>query len=109
MEKPKLPPPTRTLDDGRNLHLALSPRETYMNRFLTWLFSSFAPQPGEITRSPGQEHVHFFPAGALEDGQAEGWYFADEVEQLHGPYESHEEAETRLTEYAKTLDAAPQG
>lgn len=39
-----------------------------------------------------------------EDGWDVGWYFADETEDLNGPFETHEEAEKALADYVLALD-----
>jgi len=33
-----------------------------------------------------------------------GWYFADEISVLHGPFSTIEETRTLLNNYVKTLD-----
>lgn len=52
---------------------------------------------------PEYQHVCFLPqvVECVEPDWCSGWYFADEAEQLNGPYGSAEDANDALKRYIK--------
>ena len=73
-------------------------------KLLSTIASWFAPKETDLQVALAQKnpHVHWLPAGACEDGQTEGWYFSDEVQQLRGPYDTYEIAVAYFHTYCET-------
>jgi hypothetical protein len=47
------------------------------------------------------EHIHLLEIES--GGYLSGWYFSDEVNQLHGPFSTFEETLSLLCEYGEAL------
>jgi hypothetical protein len=49
----------------------------------------------------GKEYEHIYCLTEENDGYLPGWYFSDEIGEMHGPFQTLEETEECLKNYCK--------